>query len=82
MENFDVFLVCSRPQIKLNDPDSTPQCINDGDHTAVAVELIPSEIRIVTSVDVVVRHRLCHVLMNLQDTTPRNIPPPIQKTQI
>lgn len=79
MKNLDVIFGRIWPQIKLNSTHSLLQCCYNRLHTTLAVELISSEVWVMSCVYEVVWHRLCHILMNLQTTNNKQTNWPIFK---
>ncbi len=68
MKNLDAIFGRIWPQIKLNSTHPLLQCCYNRLHTTLAVELISSEVRVMSRVYEVVCQWLCHILMNLQTT--------------
>ncbi len=68
MKNLDVIFGRIWPQIKLNSTHSLLQCCFNRLHTTLALELISSEVRVMSCVYEVVCQRFYHILMNLQTT--------------
>ncbi len=66
MKNLDVIFGRIWPQIKLNSTHSLLQCCFNRLQTTLAVELISSDVRVMSCVYEVVCQRLCHILIYLQ----------------
>lgn len=66
MENMNIVFFGIRPYIKFYHSHTSLKCVYDGDVAAIAVELIPDKVRIVTSKYEIMRQRSIHVMLYLK----------------